>query len=186
MLAGGADPAVETGPRLEFADDRRQLDRLGPGAEDEEEPHQGRSARAVGQAGRVDDHAPHQFVARDLAKRRVRDEDRDNIGFAHRVHRVAQRDVRQPGESGRKFAQIRVGDQNLTQTLARQLSRDLERRALAQIVDIGLVGQAETGDDRLLQPLGPFADLRDDKSRLVVVDLARGANQPRVAPAPRR
>ena len=56
---------------------------------------------------------------------------------------------------------------------------DHDRRALPQIVDIRLIGQAEAGDDRPFEPLGALADLRDDKVRLRVVDLARGADQPR-------
>jgi len=38
---------------------------------------------------------------------------------------------------------------------------------------------SEAGDDGPFEPLGTFADLRDDEFRLGVVDLARGADQPR-------
>ena len=79
--------------------------------------------------------------------------------------------------SGRVL-KIGIGDQDLLFSDARQLPGDLQRRALPQIVDIRLVGQSEAGDDRPFEPLGTFADLRDDEFRLGVIDLARGADQP--------
>ena len=39
MLSGDADLAFELGPRRQFADHRRELDRFGSGAEDEQDPH---------------------------------------------------------------------------------------------------------------------------------------------------
>ena len=55
---------------------------------------------------------------------------------------------------------------------------DVERGALAQVVDVGLEGQAEAGDGRVPEPLGLGHDLLRHVVRLVVVDLAGGADQP--------
>ena len=64
--------------------------------------------------------------------------------------------------SGRR-GQVRIGDEDPLLPAARQLRGDGDRRALPHVVDIGLVGQAEAGDDRPFEAFGPLADLRDDK-----------------------
>ncbi len=109
----------------------------------------------------------------------MRDQNRDDVGLANRLGRLAKRDIRKPRQFLGQGAQIRIGDDDPFLPAARQLRHDRDRRALAQIVDVGLVGQPETGDDRMLEALGPLADLRDDETRLGVVDFARGADQPR-------
>src|SRR5215469_1471942 len=132
---------------------------------------------AMGKAGRVDDHAAHQFLARNLPEWRMRDEERDDVRLANRLGRIAERDVGKRRQFLGEDGQVWIADQNALLAAARQLFRDHDRGALPGIVDIRLVGQAQTGDDWPLEPLGALADLRNDKARLAVVDLARSADQ---------
>ena len=57
------------------------------------------------------------------------------------------------------------------------LGDDPDRRAFAQVVDVGLERQAEEGDRRLDEPRGLRDHLLGYVQRLGVVDLTGGADQ---------
>src|SRR5205807_1899006 len=123
--------------------------------------------------------AAHQLLARDLTKWRMGDEDGDDVGLAYGFQRLAKRDVGERDQLLGETGQIRIGYQDAILTGARQLRCNRDRRALPRVVDIRLVGQTQTGDDRSLEPLGSLPYLRDDKLWLGVIDLTRCADQPR-------
>ena len=80
---------------------------------------------------------------------------------------------------GRQLLDVRLDDQDRGVRVAHgQLLGDLERRRLSQVVDVRLEGQAEGGDDRVTEPVGPVRDLGEDDLGLVVVDLAGRADEP--------
>ena len=68
---------------------------------------------------------------------------------------------------------------------ARERGGDEPRRAFAEIVDVGLEGEAEAGDARLRMRLDQRGGAGDHMVDLGVVDPARGADQRRSARARR-
>jgi len=132
----------------------------------------------VSETGHVDDDTAHQLFARNLPKPGIRHEHSNDVRAANRLHGVAERDVGHRRQLFRWRAQIRIGNQDLLISSARELAGDLDCGALPQVVDIRLVGQSQAGDDRPLEPFGTFADLRDYEFGLGVVDLACRADQP--------
>src|SRR5450432_2942619 len=58
-----------------------------------------------------------------------------------------------------------------------QLLHNLYRRAFAEVVDVRLVRQAQTGDHGIAETCGKLFDLVDYLKRLGVIGLTRDANQ---------
>ena len=87
----------------------------------------------------------------------VGDEDDDDVGAGEGV---GERDQRGAGDRG--GVEVGLDEQELEVGLGGEGLCDVERRALAEVVDVGLVGEAETGDLGPAQAGGEGADLRDD------------------------
>src|SRR6185312_8225615 len=106
----------------------------------------------------------------------VVDQQNDNVGGYQGLAQLRPAHAGYVADAGRQFAGVRLDHQKLAHLLLRQHLDNMQSRAFAHVVDIGLVGQAQAGDHRLAQALRGALDLLDHDTRLGVVDFAGRAN----------
>ena len=76
------------------------------------------------------------------------DQQHRDIGLRQGFGHVAEAQVVELGQLRGKAADVGLGGQQLARPSRAMAGGDLQRRAFAQVVDVGLVGQAEAGDHR--------------------------------------
>ena len=73
--------------------------------------------------------------------------------------------------------EVGFGDQQVTDLVVAQVVDDFERGRLAQVVDVGLEGEAEAADHWILEPGGGFHHPLQHPGGLMYVDFACGADE---------
>ncbi len=130
-------------------------------------------------AAGVVDHFARELRLLDRAEAAMVDQQRDHVGLGDGVLGVGHGHVAELVELAGQRRCVRLGHQNLdVGQRGGDPGRDLNRRALPQVPDVGLERQAEAGDPRVPEPARGGHDLLGGVRGHMVVDRTRGADQP--------
>ena len=101
----------------------------------------------------------------------VPDQPQHDIRFGQRLLRAAELYTGR-GQWGGQGVDVGLDGEHAADPMLGQVQRDFDGGAFAQVVDVGFVGQTETGKGGIVDAFGLGARLGDDQIGLGGIDLA--------------
>src|SRR3974390_2387513 len=127
-------------------------------------------------AARIDDDLGLQQFAIDALELPMVHQENDDVGLRKGVSEFRQPDLRCISEADGQLREIRLDHEKLTDLLFGQRLYDVQSGALAEIVDIGFVGESQAGNDRSAQTRRSGFNLLQHEVRLLLVYRSRRTN----------